>query len=82
MRQPAKTDSRKRAANRKTKRNIAQLEASGLTPLDYLLSVIRNPKAKATARLAAAVAALPYTQPQIAPLDIREGRRILEILKS
>lgn len=74
MRQPATTGRRKRGTrNRNTKQKI---EASGLTPLDSMLAVMRDPKAKAAVRLEAAKSAAPYLHPQLAPIDIEVMRLI------
>jgi hypothetical protein len=48
MRQPATASRRKRGTpSRKTKQRIEAIKASSLTPLDHMLAVMRNPKAKA-----------------------------------
>jgi hypothetical protein len=70
MRQPATTTGRKRATYRKTNQKIKQNEASGLTPLDYILAVIRNPKAPAELRFEAAKSAAPYAHPMLAPISL------------
>jgi hypothetical protein len=66
---------RKGARNRKTAATIAAIEASGLTPLDYMLAVMRNPKAKAHLRFEAARTAAPYVHPKLASIENsgREG---------
>jgi hypothetical protein len=81
MCQPAKTDGRKRGPpNRKTTQKIAQIEASGLTPLDYMLAVKRDPRAKAARRDEMARSAAPYIHPPIAPIDLDVARRIGRLL--
>ena len=45
----------------------AAIEASGLTPLDYMLSVLRDEKADARRRDDMAKAAAPYVHPRMAP---------------
>jgi hypothetical protein len=81
MCQPAKTDSRERGPpNRKTTQKIAQNEASGLTPLDHMLAVMRDPRAKAARRDEMARSAAPYIHPPIAPIDLDVARRIGRLL--
>ncbi len=48
------------ARNRKTAETIRAVEESGLTPLDYMLSVMRNSGLETTMRLDAAKAVAPY----------------------
>jgi hypothetical protein len=80
MRQPATSDGRKHGPPNRTQdqAKIERIEAFGLTPLDYMLAVMRNPKAKAAVRLAAAAA--PYLHPQLAPIDIDVARLIGRLL--
>jgi hypothetical protein len=52
-----------RPKGKKNKRTLAEKEAlaaSGLSPLDYMLSVLRDEKASQDVRLTAAKAAAPY----------------------
>lgn len=48
------------AKNRKTVETIRAVEESGLTPLDYMLQVLRDSRFDATMRMDAAKAAAPY----------------------
>jgi hypothetical protein len=52
--------------NKATAKRQAEISASGLTPLDYMLKVLRNPKRPHAERMAAAVAAAPYVHPRLA----------------
>src|SRR5215467_4567751 len=64
-----KTGGRKRGTpNRRT---IAQQEivASGLSPLEFLCAVYRDPKQSMTRRIEAAKCALPYTHPRISTTE-------------
>jgi hypothetical protein len=45
-------------------------EAAGLSPLEYMLSVIRDPKAETSRRDRLAMAAAPYCHPRIADRSI------------
>jgi hypothetical protein len=55
----------KGARNKKTVALIAAIEASGLTPLDYMLAVMRNPKEPQERRMQMAKAAARYVHPRI-----------------
>jgi hypothetical protein len=81
MRQPATASRRKRGTpSRKTKQRIEAIKASSLTPLDHMLAVMRNPKAKAARRDEMARMAAPYVHPPIAPLDIDVMRLVARLL--
>lgn len=57
----------------KNKTTIAkeiQIAASGLTPLDYMLSVLRDEATDPVARLDAAKAAAPYVHPRLAATEL------------
>ena len=47
----------------------AAIQASGLTPLDYLMGVVRNEGASPADRLDAAKAAAPYVHPKLASVE-------------
>jgi len=55
-----KPDGRKKAMPNKPKAGAVELAASGLLPLDYMLSVMRDPTASAKRRDAMAARAAPY----------------------
>jgi hypothetical protein len=55
--------------NIKTVAKIEAIEASGLTPLDYMLSVLRNEANDHTLRIDAAKAAAPYVHPRLANVE-------------
>lgn len=50
-------------------------QRSGLTPLEYLLAVMRSPNASKSARLQAAVQAAPYVHAKPAPQGKKDGRK-------
>lgn len=56
--------------NRKTMETIQAIEQSGLTPLDYMLSVMRNTGLEPTMRLDAAKAAAPYCHARLASSEV------------
>jgi hypothetical protein len=68
-----KTGGRKRGTlnhvtvERKAKLTEAQM--AGLTPLDYMLGILRNEDAKPDARMNAAVHAAPYIHPKLATIE-------------
>lgn len=55
--------------NKATAAKVAEVEASGLTPLDYLLSVMRDDQKMPDVRLDAAKAAAPYVHPRLAAIN-------------
>ncbi len=57
------------APNKATAEREQEVKASGLTPLDYMLSVLRNENAPADARMWAAEKAAPYVHPKLASVD-------------
>ena len=48
----------------------AEIAASGLTPLDYMLSVLRDETADRNIRLDAAKAAAAYVHPKLANIEV------------
>jgi hypothetical protein len=59
----------KGALGRLTKENLAKAKAGGILPLDYMLKVMRNSKARADRRDWAAKEAAPYLHPKIASIE-------------
>ena len=55
----------------KTAQLLSAIEASGTTPLDYLLAVMRDLNQNMCVRLDAAKAAAPYVHPKLATTEIR-----------
>jgi hypothetical protein len=55
--------------NKKTRQLQEAIEASGLTPLEHMLSVLRDPNAGALERMDAAKAAAPYVHPRLAAIE-------------
>lgn len=56
--------------NRKTAETVAAIEASGLTPLEYMLSVLRDATNDPAVRLDAANKAAPYVHAKLATIDV------------
>jgi hypothetical protein len=56
--------------NKKTAALQAEVEASGQTPLDYMLSVMRNTANEESVRLDAAKSAAPYVHSKLASVEV------------
>lgn len=59
--------------NKRTAETAAAVEASGLTPLDYMLSILRDPLMSPDARMDAAKAAAPYVHARLAAVEHSGG---------
>jgi len=57
------------ARNRATAEARAAAEATGVTPLNYMLSVMRDANADLRRRDAMAIAAAPYVHPKVSPVE-------------
>jgi hypothetical protein len=51
------------------KAKLSEAQMAGLTPLDYMLGILRDEDAKPDARMAAAVHAAPYIHPKLATIE-------------
>jgi hypothetical protein len=56
----------KGARNKATAKREAEISASGLTPLDYMLGLLRDASNDPLTRFEAAKAAAPYVHPKLA----------------
>jgi hypothetical protein len=56
--------------NRATAARVAAIAASGMTPLDYLVSVYRDETASRAERLEAASKAAPHVHPRLAAVEL------------
>lgn len=56
--------------NRRTIETQAKAQESGITPLDYMLNVMRNDLEEPRARLAAAQAAAPYVHAKLSSIEL------------
>jgi hypothetical protein len=61
----------KGARNKRTRALIEAAEAGGETPLQYMLRVMRDPKAGDKRRDAMAAVAAPYLHPKLSPVEPR-----------
>jgi hypothetical protein len=59
--------------NRRTRALQERVEASGMSPLDFLLSVMRNPKAKMAVRIDCATRAAPFVHAKLTAVE-RSGK--------
>lgn len=50
-------------------------QRAGLSPLEYLLAVMRSPKSSKSARMQAAIQAAPYVHPKLTPAGKKEAKR-------
>lgn len=57
------------AIAKKTKELVEKIEASGLTPLDYMLNILRDESMDTESRFEAAKAAAPYVHPKLASVE-------------
>lgn len=55
--------------NKKTVETITKIEQSGLTPLQFLLDIMRDVGQEPAARVDAAKAAAPYVHPKLANIE-------------
>ena len=58
------------SVNKKTKEMQEKVAAEGITPLEYLLEVMRNEVNEPKERLAAATAAAPYVHAKLSQVDM------------
>lgn len=61
----------KGARNKATVETIAQVKQTGLTPLDYMLSVMRDSSAPTPDRMEAAKSAAPYVHARLTSVDLK-----------
>ena len=74
-----KTGGRQKGArNRATAEARAAAETTGILPLDYMLSVMRDTNADAKCRDAMAIAAAQYLHPKVSPVEA--GNRSEQLL--
>src|SRR5215472_7813809 len=64
----------KGASNRATAEARAAAEATGILPLDYMLSVMRDAKAEPKRRDAMAMAAAPYLHPKLSTVEAGQSQ--------
>ena len=70
--------------NRKTEEQAEKVKASGLTPLDYMLSILRDEDMPTDSRFEAAKAAAPYVHAKLASVEHSGkdgGPMVLEIIR-
>ncbi len=62
---------RKGTPNKRTRDFNAAISEAGVTPLEYMLAVLRDEKASSDRRDRMAVAAAPYIHPRLANVEAR-----------
>jgi len=62
---------KKGSPNKKTAETIKAVEASGLTPLEYMLSILRDEAQPHDARMDAAKSAAPYVHAKLASVEVK-----------
>ena len=68
--QPQLGGRRKGTPNKTNAEREASIAASGLTPLEYLLQVMRDDLSEKNVRIDAAKAAAPYVHPKLANIQL------------
>ncbi len=70
--------------NKRTAAKVAEIEASGLTPLDFMLDLMRDKNQVMDLRFDAAKAAAPYVHARLSAIDAKvdvEGQLVIQINK-
>lgn len=71
----------KGARNHETANKSAEVARTGITPLDFLIKVMRNTKEPMWLRCQCAKAAAPYVHPKLAQIDHTIGGRTFVVIK-
>ena len=61
----------KGSKNKSTQERMAAMLAGGITPLEYMLSVVRDPTVEYRRRDSMAASAAPYLHPRLASTEIK-----------
>jgi hypothetical protein len=70
--------------NKRTAEKVAEVEASGLTPLDFMLNLMRKESEDIGLRFDAAKAAAPYVHARLSSIDANidlNGQLVIQINK-
>jgi hypothetical protein len=76
-----KTGGRTKESPARARDKAAEVARSGVTPLDFLLKVMRNPKEPMWLRCQCAKAAAPFVHPKLAQIDHSIGGRTFVVIK-
>ena len=68
--------------NARTVEQVERIEASGLTPLDYMLSVLRDKTQEQAIRLDAANKAAPYVHARLSSVEAKVEGELVHTVKS
>lgn len=69
----------KGSLNKANAKREADVKASGLTPLDYMLGILRDDTADAAQRFEAAKAAAPYVHPRLSATELKGDLTINDV---
>lgn len=61
---------KKNAPNKRTAEIQQKVESTGITPLEYMISIMRNETLEQRERLSAAVAAAPYVHAKLTSVEM------------
>lgn len=70
--------------NKRTAAKVAEIEASGLTPLDFMLNLMRDEGQDMAMRFDAAKGAAPYVHARLSSIDAKvgiDGQLVIQINK-
>lgn len=59
--------------NKATAERQAEIQASGITPLDYMLTILRDEDKSVEERMEAAKSAAPFVHPKLAAVELSGG---------
>lgn len=76
-----KTGGRTKESPARARDKAAEVARTGVTPLDFLLKVMRNSKEPMWLRCQCAKAAAPYVHPKLSHIDIGMGGRTYVVIK-
>jgi hypothetical protein len=71
----------KGSRNKRTLELQQRVAQSGLTPLDYMLSIVRDEKREDAIRLEAAKSAAPYVHPRLNSIELKADVEVRRVVK-
>lgn len=76
-----KTGGRTKESPARARDKAAEVARTGVTPLDFLLKVMRNPKEPMWLRCQCAAKAAPYVHPKLSHIEVGMGGRTYVVIK-
>ena len=70
---------KKGSVTKKTAETARKAAAKGITPVEYMLSLVHNKKLKQAVRLDAAKAAAPYVHPRLSSVEVKQDLTINDL---